>query len=658
MREIILCDLSINVNAPDFYRQPLENKFNTLAQALRMLEQEIVAARNIPPHQKLQGILISHEDYFRCANRKNSFRPYSETQMREIERAICQLSRQHPRILIIPGTISWRKKVIDPRYHFSRKASYADYLVSKEARGISSLKSQASWKSRPPSQSHGGQFPTLGPTKAYAYQKIYDTWGKRGAYVEEHLDAEKEYKKDLDDIKFNDQLQDLSVIRNTAIFYLEGQQKYKYHKSSQSEADEELNEPDAPSFYLPGTTAPILNIAGINIGIEICIDHYYGLLDEYLQSEQKAYPFVDLHLILSNVVPNKPENSLLRQKGYLIHSSFLQEDEHLQVTSQCYQQEDRGRKNLSASHRCLGCQKIRENMVLPGLPRAKLLKKNALVCEFCQTPILVNFLTLNLEVRYPNFKDALQGYRNGDFKINELFKVSNDHYQNFYYLSPIPAVHHKGEFFIPGTGSLYLKQQHRVLNESSVRETLEIENAHDRWGWTNAHQAAAYGPRYTLPLVIEKPKRSLALVDKWKRTPLHWAALNGDKRLVEAFLGKQRDINAIDIGGRTALHWAATNGHTEIVKLLLDKKADMDVIDNDLHTALELALQKEHLDVIKLLRLKEAQMKAPPNKSPPISHSPDLPPPQTAHAPDHSSAKRVCVRSDTFTAPPGSYDFH
>jgi ankyrin repeat protein len=51
-------------------------------------------------------------------------------------------------------------------------------------------------------------------------------------------------------------------------------------------------------------------------------------------------------------------------------------------------------------------------------------------------------------------------------------------------------------------------------------------------------------------------------------TPLHWAARNGHRDVVQFFIVKEAGVNARDGEGQTPLSYAQEQGYTEIVELL------------------------------------------------------------------------------------------
>jgi cytohesin len=105
-----------------------------------------------------------------------------------------------------------------------------------------------------------------------------------------------------------------------------------------------------------------------------------------------------------------------------------------------------------------------------------------------------------------------------------------------------------------------------------------------------------------LPEVRQLLKHDPSLVssrDENGFTPLHLAAANGYKSMVEFLLTTKADVNAKDNAGSTPLHQAAAadGGHSDIVELLLAHKADVNAADTQGLTPLHYALLADNPDV-------------------------------------------------------------
>lgn len=113
--------------------------------------------------------------------------------------------------------------------------------------------------------------------------------------------------------------------------------------------------------------------------------------------------------------------------------------------------------------------------------------------------------------------------------------------------------------------------------------------------------AASSGNVERLKVILKAYPKLVNAKGSYDRTPLHWAAQEGQKAAIEFLLSQKADINAQGEHGMTALHWAATKGYTDIVKLLLDHKADVEIAKSDGGTALLMARHDGHKDIEDLL---------------------------------------------------------
>jgi len=89
-------------------------------------------------------------------------------------------------------------------------------------------------------------------------------------------------------------------------------------------------------------------------------------------------------------------------------------------------------------------------------------------------------------------------------------------------------------------------------------------------------------------------------------TPLHRAAMEGQKSVVELLLAEGAPINERAMDLRTPLYHAVYNGHKEIVELLISKGADLSAAclylrDGRPRTPLDIALDRDNREIIKLL---------------------------------------------------------
>ena len=85
-------------------------------------------------------------------------------------------------------------------------------------------------------------------------------------------------------------------------------------------------------------------------------------------------------------------------------------------------------------------------------------------------------------------------------------------------------------------------------------------------------------------------------------TPLHMAALNGHKEIVELLIAKGADINAKDDSEWTPLHWAADEGHKEVAEFLIAEGADVNAKAEDGETPLDATIEFRHPQIADLLR--------------------------------------------------------
>ena len=84
-------------------------------------------------------------------------------------------------------------------------------------------------------------------------------------------------------------------------------------------------------------------------------------------------------------------------------------------------------------------------------------------------------------------------------------------------------------------------------------------------------------------------------------TPLHSAARQGHREIVELLITNGTDVNSRDSTGKSSLHDAALEGHKEIVELLIIKGADLNAESGYYGTPLHVAAGIGHKEIVELL---------------------------------------------------------
>lgn len=121
---------------------------------------------------------------------------------------------------------------------------------------------------------------------------------------------------------------------------------------------------------------------------------------------------------------------------------------------------------------------------------------------------------------------------------------------------------------------------------------------------TPLHWCAKYGNLEMASALISHNFNDSA-EDKWKRTPLCYAAEVGNEEMFEFFMKRNpSDLQKLDKFRRSVLHYAAQNGHLHIVKILFtyaDFDSLIDCKDEYGMTAFHLAVERNHYPIVQLL---------------------------------------------------------
>jgi len=130
----------------------------------------------------------------------------------------------------------------------------------------------------------------------------------------------------------------------------------------------------------------------------------------------------------------------------------------------------------------------------------------------------------------------------------------------------------------PGT---YNKWQ---ASDFDVNYLFSFQEQHIYNKCTLLHISAYYGLENIVNALLKLEKIDIHTTNKYRVTPLHWAAISGNAGVVRAILEKKANIDAIDQAEATPLHWAVKDGYISTTKVLLENGANPLLKDKYNHT--------------------------------------------------------------------------
>ncbi|MBU1949201.1 MAG: ankyrin repeat domain-containing protein [Candidatus Eisenbacteria bacterium] len=119
-------------------------------------------------------------------------------------------------------------------------------------------------------------------------------------------------------------------------------------------------------------------------------------------------------------------------------------------------------------------------------------------------------------------------------------------------------------------------------------------------------EAAAEGDLYQITWLLAGDPDLVNAKDEDGRTPLHWACMQDQNKIIGHLVSEGADVNHADHSGLNPLDIAASRGNTPAVDLLLNKKSEINHGAETGWTPLNYAVRNGHADVVGLLISKGA----------------------------------------------------
>lgn len=242
-----------------------------------------------------QSIFVAPE-YFFSNQRHVDDRFYSKDVKQFIVSRLSALAKQYPRMLIIPGTILWKKSA---------------YRQSATTVGIGSRGGNV--VPSPKNQTRANSTLTRIATANARFQTDSNRpgWSHSGRFGRDDSDQTNEANFDMPKYYLdNAQALNTQIAQNVAYIFKDDV-VLKYHKAGnfkevEGEADNIV--------FAPGVISGVFKIGNVSYGIEVCRDHCMQVL-------KSGGGMVNIQVIISSYIPNISEGMAMSNGGVLVHSS-------------------------------------------------------------------------------------------------------------------------------------------------------------------------------------------------------------------------------------------------------------------------------------------------------------------------------------------------
>lgn len=307
----------------------------SIEERLRFLKDCAVYAQNklqtkplTHPSAHFKGILLAPEYFFAAPvgsgnHQLGDVRQLDEDQKLAIQLRILEISAQDaPDLLIVPGTIAWRKPLDRSFNTFAqRQRQKKPHISDMDLHILWSIKEGFVPRREKAVQQIQRTAKHLYKAKLNFYQPQHHSYYTEGTLPQSppgfNLPGTTNQVRTPGQKISGIQGTATHMARSTAYAFLNGKQVAKYHK--QGDFFEVLSDVDnnvfVPGPYSKEGLTPEFSLGGLSFGIEVCYDHGLGALKARRNST------VDVHILLSAHLSASQHSNRAKTGGCLAHAS-------------------------------------------------------------------------------------------------------------------------------------------------------------------------------------------------------------------------------------------------------------------------------------------------------------------------------------------------
>jgi predicted amidohydrolase len=309
MGKLGICVLSVATGQGNTNRE-IDANIATIRSAMKDIDAWVTGQGDtIEKGNAFHAIFVAPEYYF-VAKHPSKRLPLTKAQKDDIEARLLQISRDYPKVVMVPGSIFYEEALTEQKVVQAKSnalaAEFAARLRANPAARGSQVRPSALHPNRVPQSNDLNIVDTMNlPGETAREQEM------RALELGDQTDGYWGRKKGLINVITGLKAGDTRA-RNRAYIMLNGERVGMYDKHS--DFFETGKAPDN-CVFIPGTNEQCPEIGGFRFGVEICADHRLGVI------RNRGVADLDFHVVLSDFIDPHAGNVCVRTGGCYIHAS-------------------------------------------------------------------------------------------------------------------------------------------------------------------------------------------------------------------------------------------------------------------------------------------------------------------------------------------------